>query len=758
MIDFDAIRRDYSLPEVARQSGVELKANGREFIAHCCFHNDSNPSMSIYPAKDKVWMFHCFSCGASGNVIDFVKERYGLSAVDAAKFLTGDEARAVQYKCNEVIKHDPYDGLTVVKPPANAPVLTAGQRTVNIWNPKRDKFVNYTPSMAHPYKNKRGELLGYVIRQDIGDRKITPQIVWVTGKYTGWCHGSFNDPRPLYNLPDLYDRQSAQVLIVEGEKCADAARAALPNVVAMTWAGGAKSFHKTHWKSLEGRKVIIWPDAGVKGTAIVPPVVDLLKACGVTEIKIVDAPDKPCEWDIADLIEEGGNVTGYIRDNIRTVWPDTPPAPRAEPEPELTPLPSIPAPSDNPLDITPENYKSMYLCNSKGVMNASAVYNWCIMLQYEHPFRDMFAWNSFANEIYLMKKPTWDRTSDKFKPRPISDTDITAIYTILETMHVTPKENMLGKAIVRVSDYNRYNPVVDALEKLKWDGVKRLFGDEKTPCWASYYLGAENSDINKVFGARWFISACARAYEPGCKVDTMIILEGDQGLKKSSVIQAISDSLMPDVFTEIKLDPSNKDSALKLQGMLVVEIAELSGMSKAEVEDVKSWLVTKKDRFRRPYGKITENFPRSSIFAGTHNPTEGMGYLKDQTGGRRFWPIACEGIDLEGVKADGAQLWAEAVHYYKQGEQWWLTADEETLAKEAQKERLEFDPWGDIIDQFIAGHEKVTLSGILNCLEIPKERRTIYHAKRVSAHMQNIGWTSEKHRASITYYKPELAN
>lgn len=740
------------MPEVARQSGVNLIKNGSEYKALCCFHNDSNPSMSIYN-KGGVWKYHCFSCGAGGggDVISFVQERYSLSATEAANFLTGDEQRAVQYKCNEVIKSDPYDGLTVIKPPANATELTAGQRTVKIWNPKRDKFVTYTPSMVHPYKNRKGELLGYVIRQDFDDRKITPQIVWVTGKYTGWCHGSFNDPRPLYNLPELYQHPNKQVLLVEGEKCADAAKI-ISNVVPMSWAGGAKSFHKTHWGSLKGRRVIWWPDAGVKGTAITAGLVDALKQAGVVEIKIIDSPDKPEEWDIADLIKEGGNPSEFMRENIRTVWSekDTP-KPAAAPDIKPSQLSTI---GTTPMDINAANYKQMLKLNSKGLLDGSMVYNWCILLQYESPFDDMFAWNSFANEIYLMKEPTWDRPEPNFKPRPIKDSDITAVFTILETMGVKPKETMLGKAIVRVAEYNKYNHVADRLNSLKWDGVKRLFGDENTPCWTSYYLGADNNLQNAAFGARWFISAVARALKPGCKVDTMIILEGSQGLQKSTALRVISDSLVKGVFTDQGLDPTNKDSALQMQGKLIVEVAELAGMSRAQIEEVKAWISRPEDRFRRPYGKITENFPRSSVFAGTHNPMADIGYLKDPTGARRFWPIMCHGIDIDGLKKDGEQLWAEAVHLYKSGEQWWLTDEEEEAATVTQKERYEFDPWGDSINDYISGVTSITMNQILTRLEIPTERRTAFHAKRVSTHMDQIGWNREKVGNRITFYNP----
>src|SRR5690606_5943198 len=132
------------------------------------------------------------------------------------------------------------------------------------------KFVTYTPSMVFPYTNKAGALLGYVIRVEFADKKITPGVWWTRGHgFEGWAHGSYPSPRPLYGLQRMYDRPGAQVLIVEGEKCADAAQrvmdAAGRNVVAVSWMGGGKAAGKTYWQSLAGRSVVVWPDADDAG-------------------------------------------------------------------------------------------------------------------------------------------------------------------------------------------------------------------------------------------------------------------------------------------------------------------------------------------------------------------------------------------------------------------------------------------------------------------------------------------------------------
>src|SRR5690606_22503655 len=132
-------------------------------------------------------------------------------------------------------------------------------------------------------------------------------------------------------------------------------------------------------------------------------------------------------------------------------------------------------------------------------------------------------------------------------------------------------------------------------------------------------------------------------------MDTMLILEGEQGLKKSTALRVLSDALCEGVFTDEMSDPNSKDAGLQMQGMLIVEIAELDAFRRAEITQIKAWLARQKDRFRRPYGKVVEEFARGCVFAGTVNPIGNTGYLKDPTGARRFWPVKCTDINIEAL-------------------------------------------------------------------------------------------------------------
>lgn len=177
-----------------------------------------------------------------------------------------------------------------------------------------------------------------------------------------------------------------------------------------------------------------------------------------------------------------------------------------------------------------------------------------------------------------------------------------------------------------------------------------------------------------------------------------------------------------------------------------IEIAELDVLEKSEVNAIKAWITRQVDKFRPPYGRATVEQPRSCVFVGTLNPM-GVGYLKDSTGGRRFWPLFCNKVDIDYLIKYRDQLWAEAVDAYNQEEIWWLTAEEEVIAKLEQRDRYEEDAWQEIIERFLEYKRSVTINQILSeCLEIPKERWN-FHKKKVAAILQVLNWS--KRRAQV---------
>ena len=208
------------------------------------------------------------------------------------------------------------------------------------------------------------------------------------------------------------------------------------------------------------------------------------------------------------------------------------------------------------------------------------------------------------------------------------------------------------------------HPVRDHLGALAWDGVPRI------ETWACRYLGAEDTAFNRSVGALWLISAVARIFRPGVKADHMLVLEGPQGARKSTALKILAGE---DWFTDELPDLGSKDAAMHMQGVWIIEIAELDAIGKAEVSRIKAFLTRTTDRFRPPYGRYTIEVPRQCVFAGTVNPDT---YLRDETGNRRFWPVRCGTIDIDALARDRDQLWAEAVARFRAGAIWWLETPE----------------------------------------------------------------------------------
>jgi predicted P-loop ATPase len=853
-IDFDKIRTDYALPDIVSASGVKLTKNGNEYAACCPFHGEKTESFTVYRRPDRAWQMHCFGCGIHGDAIDFVKERYGVETGEACRIITGDEKKSPRSTAEYKEATNAYADYEIGMPPESAPAIIAGKRTPPLLNPKRidtktgkPKLITYTPSMVFPYTTKAGELIGYVLRVEFDGKKITPGIWWTTNraeKFEGWSHGSMPSPRPFYGLQELTDNPDHQVLVVEGEKCKDAAVRLMrgKRVVPITWPGGGKALSKVDWKPLKGRSIVIWPDNDVEGWRTTlgyagpdmswhKGIVEYAYGDGAKTVKVVHVtPEaRPPGWDIADAEKDDLGQKGVeliIRDRIQAWSPERHEAWKAEeiakaapqgveqddssrgrveetakgqdhepaiagdkgdvqpkagrtgdrrkngdarPDPDKKPrrggrdeessgdAVSRPVQVGRGFDITDESWRSHLIMKADGDgLKSNSLQNFALLLQYEQRFAGIFAWNDFAKEVYLQRRPPWDVGGNGWTVRKMNDPDVTAAACWLEYCGMSPKTNDIGKVIQRVAQHNSYNPVTESLSALEWDGIPRLSGpvddDADIPPWLTRYLGAAATTENAAFGRKWMIGGVARAFQPGCKMDTMLVLEGPQGLKKSTALRTLSNGVVPGVFTDEISDPNSKDAGLQMQGAFIIEIGELAALGRAEIEQIKAWLTRQVDRFRRPYGKIVEDFPRPCIFAGTVNPI-GVGYLKDPSGGRRFWPVECGEIDLAALAKDAPQLWAEAVAAYVDGEKWWLTEDEQIYATIAQAQRYEEDPYSTMIDEYIYGRATVTLLDIMHtALDIPKERRNAIVNKRIAAHLHTRGWERINEGNGRIYY------
>lgn len=270
--DVDGLRRAVGLVETAARFGLSLKKSGREFWAHCPFHEEKTPSFSIYPSRAGIQKYHCFGCGAHGDVIDFVREIKGASLQDACSILGGRKDGPDNRAPIRMETASPYDALVPVN--AETHPFKAG-KSAELYNPKRGHMGRIRPSMIFDYRDGRGHLFGLVLRRDFDGRKETPTVRFVRlpdGRAV-WARMPFDKPRPLYGLNRLGDER--QVFVAEGEKAADAGQR-LTGRCFVSWPGGGKAVRHVDWSPLYGRNVVIWPDGDAEGVAAADHIADLL--------------------------------------------------------------------------------------------------------------------------------------------------------------------------------------------------------------------------------------------------------------------------------------------------------------------------------------------------------------------------------------------------------------------------------------------------------------------------------------------------
>ena len=569
------------------------------------------------------------------------------------------------------------------------------------------------------YKDELGQLMFIIARvekQLSSGKKIKTYIPWsFDGDQNKWVNKHWPSPRPLYGLELLDKHPKRLILIVEGEKCAESLREiASERYLILTWVGGSNAVSKTDWTVLKDRSVLIWPDADEPGRKAAYNICGILKDIA-KDIKVIKVKDKPEKWDCYDAINTDKmsweDIFLWAKKNVAKIDLKT-----FGDEQKLmaqTPPHDIDLPPDsayNESDLVerttsiqkkdfsvPSIWKTVKVSLTKGGAPDYNITMTSKIISNLPELNNHIWYDEFSSFIFTDWEPYKD-PNDKAPPkiRRWNEDDTRDLTSFIHQKVLLPKaeERRVNSGVHLYAKMNKRNEPKEWLESLKWDGEPRVENSMTS------YFGLETSPYALAVSKNFWISLIARIMQPGCKMDTMIVLEGKQGSFKSTALSIIGGKWY--MQTSEALD--SKDFYQSLRGKWIVEMAELASFAKRDELTIKKMMSNPSDTYRKSYGIEAEDHPRQCVFIGTTNSDE---YLSDPTGARRFWPIKIEKINLDALRKDRAQLFAEATSLFKAGHGWHDVPLEET--ESIQASRMQTHAWKELIEDYLGTHRDFIL-------------------------------------------------
>lgn len=479
------------------------------------------------------------------------------------------------------------------------------------------------------------------------------------------------------------------VFIPEGEKDVDTL--AKRGYTAITY-GGVNDWQSDFATLFKGAEVYILSDNDEAGRKVANTILSDLKGIAKSARVIVPMPDVP-KADISDYFAAGHNNEEFEK-LIQSAITDN----RSNPAPVMT------VPKGTPPNTEDVRQMLMYKIeydkdgNEKNRKLIQSVKNFEIVLDNDSRIRDKIKFDEFSQQTYLMGNTPWETSRNNY--RAWSSFDDSALFSILQSDYGLNSRNDYFDAIKNVAMRNRFHPVRDLLNSLKWDGREHIRG------LLPDYLGVEDTEYTYQVWRLWMMGAVSRIFQPGCKFDYTVILQGRQGLGKSTFLQLMA---LNDGWFNDSLDSLDSDKAAQsLIGSWIIELSELKSLARTAggVDSVKRFLTAVQDKIRLPYERRADIFLRQSVFAGTTNKSD---FLQDETGNRRFLIIQT-GVhepkknlfDPEAMN-DIKAAWAEAVHIYKTEKPKLLLPEScRKQAEELQAESMSDDGKIGIIQEYLS--------------------------------------------------------
>lgn len=349
-----------------------------------------------------------------------------------------------------------------------------------------------------------------------------------------------------------------------------------------------------------------------------------------------------------------------------------------------------------------------------------------------------YRYNEFTKDIEIVKYKPWMKVG--YVGKQLEDQDLISFRDHLRKYDLQPSNGVVNDAICSYAMDYPFHPVVRYLSGIQWDNTPRI------DTWLSTYCHAEDNAYTRYVGAMTLIAACARVDKPGVKYDYMLILEGKQGIKKSSLVAAMGGAW----FGEVNIVARDKDTVEKMRGKWIIEVPEMVCFKRQEIESIKAFISNTTDRVRLAYARRAADFPRQNIFIGTFNPDNyPQGYLTDMSGNRRFLPVHVDDIDLGSFIRDRDQLFAEAWVRMQKGDPLYIKdAEVLRLAQETQSSREVYDEMTQEVTDYLnrqMSREHYTSVEIWSeCFQKPKGDFSVADQRRISAIMRKLGYHREK--------------
>ncbi len=392
----------------------------------------------------------------------------------------------------------------------------------------------------------------------------------------------------------------------------------------------------------------------------------------------------------------------------------------------------------------------------------SCVSNVALVMIHDSEWRGVIGLDELSGMVTIRREPPWTadmRAGPTDLPRHWTDEDsirLGAWFSAHRRWWCVVKTTVAHEGATVAAAARPFNAVREYLRSVEWDGVPRL------DSWCSTYLGVEPSDYARTVGRLWIISGVARAMRPGCKADHVLILEGGQGAGKSTALRILFGDRW---FLDTPISIGSKDAMQQLRGMWGVELPELDSLVRADRDSAKAFFSGRVDRYRPSYGRVVIEVPRTCIIAGTVNPGA-RGYLDDETGARRYWPVATGALDLAGLTRDRDQIWAEALAEYDEGRPWWPDGTLRVAIEAEQSDRYREDSWDAVVADWLtsggaarasAATGGFTLGDVLaGALDLEKSKWDKPAQTRVGAILHRLGCSSRRRREGGSRWREYL--